>query len=138
MIAMANRFFTLELSACLLVLGIIQVPTNELGDPSATEFTIVIETLPEQLKLTCENGCTFKELTFTLKEGGTQRIDQEGMWVDRDTEPQFAFEITRTANGLSFKGIQGTKWTSLTSSCAPQPTCLQRVDDSGVKVFSKD
>ena len=136
--AMANTFFTLKFSVCLMVLGNVQIPVNKVDEPPVAEFSIVIETLPEELKLTCENGCAFKELTFTLKEGGTQRIDQNGMWVDRDTDPEFAFEITRTADGLAFKGIKGTTWTNLTSSCAPQPTCLQRIHQEGVKVYSKD
>jgi hypothetical protein len=103
-------------------------------------FSISIETTLDGLRLDCITGCAFTELTFTLKEGSSQMVDQYGMHVKDRERPvdssvaDFLFNITHEEEGLHFEGLKGTAWTYLTGHCGPDEKCQMRIDEHGIKV----
>src|SRR4051794_21704247 len=84
------------------------------------KFLIVAETTNDSVKLPCKEGCAWKELSFSLELNYLQEIDQNGMasWIsgkarENGNLSRFHFTITKTKDGLSFKGLEGTAWKSL-------------------------
>jgi hypothetical protein len=103
-----------------------------------SKFLILIQNTDNGLKLKCEEGCAWKELSFSLKDDKFQAVDQYGMTtIDRDKPSDddklsnFLFEIQRTKNGISFGGKEGTAWTKLNFSC-PDNKCNQYIDQYGM------
>lgn len=104
----------------------------------SSKFLILIETTNQGLKLTSKEGCAWKELTFTIKQDKSQAIDMFGMTtVNRDNPKEdqslsdFLFIITKTKEGISLKGKNGTAWTDLSFSC-PKGQCHQYIDFNGM------
>ena len=103
----------------------------------SSKFLILIETTKEGLKLTAEEGCAWKELSFSLKQDKPQGIDQFGMTsfdkiATQDNKlSSFLFVIRKTKDGVSLEGKNGTAWTNLTFNC-PSGQCYQYVDFSGM------
>ena len=91
----------------------------------ASNFLILVENTKNGIKLTSRHGCAFKELSFSLKKGQTQEIDQFGMRtanenvrvVKDDNLASFRFTITKVNNGpaldVVLEGIEGTSWKKL-------------------------
>ena len=107
-----------------------------------SKFVILIEKTEDGIKLTSKQGCAFKELTFLLKKGQTQEIDQFGM---RDTNDNvrvnkddslasFRFKITKMSDGpfleIALEGIEGTTWEKLSFGT---PKGSQLIDENGMK-----
>ena len=102
----------------------------------STWFQILVETNETGIKLTGKKGCSFKELTFTTELNKAQAIDQDGMVALKTTQPvnklrSFLFTITKTKEGLSFEGLEGTSWKKLSFKC-PENKCFQIIDENGM------
>jgi len=100
------------------------------------KFLILIETTSEGLKLTSQEGCAWKELTFTLNQDKPQAIDQFGMTslnadIRTNDHSNFLFIIKKTKEGISLEGKRGTAWTNLKFSCQ-QGKCYQLIDFNGM------
>ena len=107
----------------------------------ASKFLILIENTKDGIKLTSRKGCAFKELSFSLKVGQTQEIDQFGMRnpsdkvrvVNDDNLASFRFKITKINDGtaleVSIEGIEGTSWKKLSFSI---PDSSQLIDENGM------
>lgn len=97
-----------------------------------SKFLILVETTDDGIKLTGQQGCTFKELTFTIKAGNSQAIDQFGMTSPEGSKgSNFLFTIKKTKDGLSFEGLKGTYFKKLSFNC-PKGNCHQAIDQSGM------
>ena len=104
----------------------------------STKFLILVETTDEGLKLTGQQGCAWKELTFSIKQDNSQAIDQYGMTSLNGGNPKenknlsnFLFIIEKTKEGINLKGKRGTAWLNLTFSC-PKGRCYQYIDFNGM------
>jgi len=103
-----------------------------------SKFLIVVETTNDSVKLTCKEGCAWKELSFSLELNYLQGIDQNGMasWIsgkarENGNLSRFLFTITKTKDGLSFKGLEGTVWKDLSFSCSKNK-CHQPINQNGM------
>lgn len=102
-------------------------------------FSILVETSDDEIKLTCYNGCAWKQLTFNSSiKNDPQAVDQYGMttltrdMIKKDSlNGDFLFTIKRTQQGVSLEGKAGTMWPSLTFDCAGGK-CLRPIDEYGM------
>lgn len=101
------------------------------------EFVILVQHTNDGLKLICETGCAWNELTFTINGRHRQAIDQNGMTSlsrgktsSGDTTGGFIFTIEKTDNGFKCQGVKGTAWVKLSSECSI-PGCKQYVGHRG-------
>jgi hypothetical protein len=106
------------------------------------KFLIVVETTNNPVKLTCKEGCAWKELSFPLALNNLQPIDQNGMAsmkshkaTEDSTLSSFYFTITKTKDGLSFKGLEGTAWKDLSFSCSKNK-CHQPINQNGMTTLN--
>ncbi|HRK54272.1 MAG TPA: hypothetical protein PK185_10175 [Cyclobacteriaceae bacterium] len=102
------------------------------------KFLIFIQTIDNGLKLTCEEGCAWKDLTFSLIQNKFQAVDQYGMTSINRAKPSkdkklsnFLFSIQRTDNGIKLEGKEGTSWTMLNFTCKGD-LCNQYIDQDGM------
>lgn len=110
--------------------------TDESIDVS--EFLLIVETDSKEIKLTCKEGCAWKELKFTSGTKKPQAIDQYGMttfprdeFKDDTKLSNFLFTIIRIENGLKLEGKEGTAWIDLSFSC-PKGNCKQALNQKGM------
>ena len=103
-----------------------------------SKFLILVETTEDGVKLTSQEGCAWKELTFTLNIEKPQAVDQFGMASlnqDKPTEDKslanFLFTIKKTKDGISLDGKGGTAWTKLNFGC-DKGKCYQYIDFNGM------
>ena len=103
-----------------------------------SKFLILIQTTKDGIKLTGEDGCAWKELTFTINQDKPQAIDQFGMTtLNRDEAEKdknlsdFLFTIKKTQEGISLEGKVGTAWTKLNFNCVDK-SCYQYIDYNGM------
>ena len=102
-------------------------------------FSILVETSGDEIKLTCNDGCTWKHLSFSSSiKNDPQAVDQDGMTtltrdpIKKDTlHGDFLFTIKKTQEGVSLEGKEGTAWTKLSFSC-PENKCSQPIDEYGM------
>jgi len=101
-------------------------------------FLILVETTDNGLKLTCEEGCAWGELSFSLNGYRRQAIDQYGMTSLKRDQPaksdrlsNFLFTVKKTKEGLKFEGKEGTAWSELSFNC-PDNICYQHIDQEGM------
>jgi bla regulator protein BlaR1 len=104
----------------------------------STKFLILVETINGGLKLTGQEGCAWKELTFIIKQDSLQAIDQYGMTTLNGENPKedkdlsnFLFIIEKTKEGISLLGKRGTAWSNLSFSCL-KGQCYQYIDFNGM------
>lgn len=101
-------------------------------------FSILIETSGDEIKLTCNDGCVWKQLHFTNSiESDPQAIDRNGLTTfpgilsKKDSLPSgFLFTIRTTQDGVSLEGKEGTIWPSLTFNC-DGGKCYRKIDGWG-------
>jgi len=108
----------------------------------ASKFLLLIENTKDGIKLTSRQGCAFKELSFSLKKGQTQEIDQFGMRDENDEVKEvkddnlasFRFRITKMNDGpaleVALEGIEGTAWKHLRFSI---PNGSQLINENGMR-----
>ena len=101
-------------------------------------FLILVETTENGLKLTCQEGCAWGELSFSLNGYRRQAVDQYGMSSLKREEPEkndrlsnFLFTVKKTKEGLNFEGKEGTAWSELSFKC-PDKNCYQYIDKEGM------
>lgn len=103
------------------------------------KFSILVETVGDEIKLTCNDGCTWKQLSFSSSiNGDPQAVDQFG-WttIPRNALKEdplisnFLFTIKRTKEGVTLEGKEGTFWPSLTFDYVGGK-CVRPIDGWGV------
>jgi multidrug efflux pump subunit AcrA (membrane-fusion protein) len=112
---------------------------RQVAEQRQSTFLLLIENTENGIKLTNRQGCAFKELTFSLKAGQTQEIDQFGMRnmddkVIKDANlASFRFRITKLESefplAVALEGIEGTAWKKLSFSI---PDNSQLIDQNGM------
>ena len=87
------------------------------------DFKVLVEKTDNGIKMICENGCAWKELTYSINDYKPQAIDEYGMTelnknsLDKDSNlTDFLFILTKTEKGIKLKGIEGTARTDLSFS----------------------
>lgn len=100
-----------------------------------SEFLILISDTGDGLQLVCEEGCAWKELSFSLVPYGTQLIDQFGMTSQHrasqnEMTSNFLLSIQKTEGELHLESRKGTSWTQLNFSCSAN--CSQYIDQHGM------
>ena len=102
----------------------------------ASKFILLVENTEDGVKLTSNKGCAFAELTFSLREGQVQEIDQFGMRSANDKAVKdkslasFRFTVKKTKDGFAFEGIEGTSWKKLSFTCPVNTS--QLIDQNGM------
>ena len=124
----------------LLILGTSSsVVAQEDVHVKVAKFSILVETTPDEIKLTCNDGCTWKQLSFSSSiNGDPQAVDQFG-WttIPRNAlkeDPRlsnFLFTVKRTKEGVTLEGKEGTFWPSLTFDYVGGK-CVRPIDGWGV------
>ena len=107
--------------------------------PELSNFLFLIENTANGIKITNTEGCIFTELSFSLREGQIQEIDQYGMrdpWEkirtnNNDKYASFRIAIKKTNERLELKGIDGTAWEELNFACPVN--CTQLIDQYGMR-----
>ncbi|WP_196889464.1 hypothetical protein [Aureivirga sp. CE67] len=91
--------------------------------PSYKKFKISIEKTENGLKMKSLEGTAWIDLSFSLKNDKPQAIDEFGMTSLKDTKPKesqdlanFKFTISKTDEGVTLKGLEGTAWKELSFS----------------------
>lgn len=101
-------------------------------------FLILVETTENGLKLTCQEGCAWGELSFSLNAYRRQAVNQYGMTSLKKDQPEkndglsnFLFTVKKTKEGLNLEGKEGTAWSELSFKC-PDNNCYQHIDQEGM------
>jgi TonB family protein len=87
-----------------------------------SKFLLLIENTENGVNITSSKGTAFTELTFTLREGQAQEIDQFGMRNpddevrENDNLASFRITIRKTKETLYLEGTKGTAFTKLSFS----------------------
>ena len=104
-----------------------------------SKFSILVEVSFDEIKLTCHDGCVWKQLNYISSfTDDPKAIDQNGMTTlsenldKKDSSlSKFLFTIKRTQEGVSLEGKAGTVWTSLTFDCAGGK-CIRSINGWGM------
>ena len=124
----------------LLILGTsVRVVAQEDVYLNVSSFHILVETSGDEFKLTCNDGCAWKQLSFNSSiNSDPQAVDQYGMTTlprnpmkKESLFSNFLFTIKRSQKGVSLEGKEGTAWTALNFSCAEEK-CFQPIDEWGM------
>ena len=85
-----------------------------------SDFEILVENTDDGLKLISRGGSAWTELTFSLREGDEQAVDEYGMTeIGKVTSKEnsdlsnFLFTVTKKDEKVVLKGIEGTSWIEL-------------------------
>jgi hypothetical protein len=107
------------ISAILLTSGSGIIAQKQISS-DLKNFKITIEMTPKGLKLHSSHGSAWIDLSFSLVNGKPQAIDEYGMTeldkISYIKDPKLAdylFTITKTKDGISLNGIEGTAWKEL-------------------------
>ena len=127
--------------AIVLIIGTANTAFSQTKiEAPSSNFLILVETIDDGLKLSGQEGCAWKELTFTLNQDKPQAIDQYGMTSSNRRKPvenknltNFLFIIKKKKEGISLEGKEGTAWLTLNFSC-PNGKCSQYIDFNGMSV----
>lgn len=103
------------------------------------KFSILLEAAGDEITLTCNDGCAWKQLSFSSSiNGDPQAVDQFGMTtIPRNALKEdplisnFLFTIKRTQEGVTLEGKEGTFWPSLTFDYVGGK-CVRLIDGWGV------
>lgn len=129
------------LKMALIALCLITVSTTSIAQEKISaelkEFKIKIEKTDNGLKLHSEKGCAWIDLSFSLSNNQSQVIDEYGMTqlgkVATNKDPKladFLFTITKTKEGITLTGIEGTAWKEL--SLTLKKNSSQTIDQFGM------
>ena len=90
------------------------------NDTQPVRFLILVGQVNEVIKLSSYSGCSWKELSFSLRQNETKSIDENGLTgMSDEFESQntsladFHITIKRTKKGVAFEGKAGTRWLAL-------------------------
>lgn len=101
------------------------------------EFKITIEKTDTGIKVQSDKGSAWIDLSFSLTNNKPQAIDEYGMTqlgkvaTNKDSKlADYLFTITKTKDGMTLKGIEGTAWKELSFSL--QKNGRQAIDQFGM------
>lgn len=84
------------------------------------DFKIIIENTVNGLNMQGVEGTVWTELSFTTNNNQPQAVNTYGMTTVNETmeavddkHTRFLFTITKTANVIELKGLEGTAWKEL-------------------------
>lgn len=108
----------LMIVAVLFTVGKLNAQDTKASD--LKDFKIVIENTANGLKMQGVEGTVWTDLSFTALKNQPQAVNTYGMTtvnekmeeVD-DKYTKFLFTVTKTANGIELKGLEGTAWKEL-------------------------
>ncbi|MCU0328460.1 MAG: hypothetical protein MUE53_05670 [Chitinophagales bacterium] len=93
------------------------------GSTNFKEFKITIEKTDNGLEMQSHKGSAWIDLSFSITNDKPQAIDEYGMTqlgkvsTNKDSKlADYLFTITKTKDGISLKGIEGTAWKELSFS----------------------
>lgn len=115
------------LTTTLIALFVITVGSESIAQEKISadlkDFKITIERTDNGLKLQSDKGSAWIDLSFSLAKNKPQAIDEYGMTqlgkVSTNKDPKLAnylFTITKTKDGITLTGIEGTAWKELSFS----------------------
>ena len=115
-----SRFLTFLLAFLITASFAQNSKKRELND-----FQIVVQTTDYEFKLTCQNGCAWTDLSFTLKPYAIQYVNQNGMTTAHETSnseqvDNLLVKISKSEKSVILEGIEGTAWTRLEFSASKQ------------------
>ena len=128
-----SSILSIVLLAFLMIVSSCNLFAQKKKTPDFSKFIILIETTDNgTIKLTCKDGCAWKELSFNMMNNDSiQAIDQYGMTTKNESDnSSFIFTIQHTKQGIKLEGIKGTSWTKLNFSC--NGNCYQAIDQNGM------
>ena len=101
------------------------------------EFKITIEKTDHGLNMQSDKGSAWVDLSFNLSENKLQAIDENGMTQLGELPTRrnlkfadYLFTITKTKEGITLNGIEGTAWKELSFSL--QENGRQAIDQYGM------
>ena len=101
------------------------------------EFKTTIEKTDHGLKMQSDMGSAWVDLSFNLSENKLQAIDENGMTQLGELPTRknlkfadYLFTITKTKEGITLNGIEGTAWKELSFSL--QENGKQAIDQYGM------
>lgn len=104
----------------------------------SSKFLFSIQKTQTGLTLKGIEGCAWKNLSFSIVEGGTQVIDQYGMASlkrgpveETDKLSNFQIIIKKTKKGIELKGVEGTSFINLNYSGGNNDR-VQLIDNNGM------
>ncbi len=110
---------------------------EEKNSTDLKEFKITIEKTDNGLKMQSDKGSAWIDLSISLGNNKLQAIDEYGMTqlgkVATNKNPKLAdylFTITKTKDGVTLTGIEGTAWKELSFSL--QKNGRQVIDQFGM------
>jgi hypothetical protein len=115
------------LTTILIALFVMTVSSESIAQEKISddlkEFKITIEKTDTGLKMQSHKGSAWIDLSFSLANYKPQAIDEYGMTqlgkVSPKKDPKLAdylFTITKTKDGITLTGIEGTAWKELSFS----------------------
>jgi hypothetical protein len=100
-----------------------EVNANQATSKNLKDFKIVFEKSARGIQMRSLQGTAWIDLSFSLENNKPQAINEYGMTtLQKGTSykdaalANFLFTITKTENGITLKGIEGTVWTGLSFS----------------------
>lgn len=129
------------ISKLLIGLFVITVGSKSMAQEKIStdlkEFKITIEKTENGLKMQSDKGSAWVDLSFNLPNDKSQAIDENGMTqlgelpTKRDLKfADYLFTITKTKEGITLNGIEGTAWKELSFSL--QENGRQAIDQFGM------
>ncbi len=135
---LTSKFRFIFVLICLILPGASPSVFGQENVEPLSDFKFTVENSEERVKLSCQEGCAWKTLTFKAEEA--QAVNQYGMTsVDEEAPKEnsdlanFLFTIKNTTKGVELqgiKGIKGTAWTHLTFGMKGRQS--QSVDEMGM------
>ncbi|HMR88978.1 MAG TPA: hypothetical protein PKD51_12530 [Saprospiraceae bacterium] len=121
----SNNLLINALIVILLVSTSFRLSAQNQDTTNLRDFKIVIENTDTGIKMQSLKGCAWIDLSFSLKNYNTQYIDEYGMTEKEKLSDQndttlanFLITLTKTKEGITLQGIEGTAWKELKFSFA--------------------
>jgi len=115
-----KKLVTKSLIALILLTLSSEIIAQEQSSSDLKDFKITIEKTDNGLKMHSSEGSAWIDLSFSLANDKTQAIDEYGMTQldkvssNKDSNlADYLFTITKTKDGISLTGIEGTAWKGL-------------------------
>ena len=115
-----RSLFTKSLIAAFLLTLSSEIMAQEQSSSDLKNFKITIEKTDNGLKMHSSEGSVWINLSFTLVYNKPQAIDEYGMTQlgkvssNKDSKlADYLITITKTKDGISLTGIEGTAWKEL-------------------------